>query len=140
MIVRVHENTTDHVKKNLERFPYFTVRCKLGEILKDRGISMTELSHLTGIRTASLSELANMKRTTISVPHLIVIAVTLRITDLNDLIEFTMPPETEEIMKQDQQLIELCGSMLPEQDDYLMSIRKRSKRTLKKKAEKPTSN
>ncbi|MCU4863169.1 helix-turn-helix transcriptional regulator [Bacillus cereus] len=133
MITRYHENTTDFVKGNLERFPYFTVRCKLGQILKDRGISMTELSHLTGIRVATISELANMKRTTISVPHLVVIAITLRITDINELIEFTMPPETEEIMKQDQQIITLNGSMLPEQDDFLMGLRK------KRKKKKPTS-
>lgn len=139
MITRYHENTTDFVKSNLERFPYFTVRCKLGEVIKDRGISMTELSHLTGIRVATISELVNMKRTTISVPHLVVIAITLRITDMNELLEFTMPPETEEIMKQDQQIIELYGSMLPEQDEYLLSIRKRSKRSMKKKTEKPTS-
>lgn len=133
MIVRYHENTTDFVKSNLERFPYFTIRCKLGEILKDRGISMTELSHLTGIRVATISELVNMKRTTISVPHLIVIAITLRITDMSELLEFTMPPETEEILKQDQQIITLNGSMLPEQDDFLMGLR------TKKKKKKPTS-
>ncbi|MDA2738424.1 helix-turn-helix transcriptional regulator [Bacillus cereus group sp. Bc015] len=127
MIVKVNEKTNEQVKKNLERFPYFTIRCKLGEILKDRGITMQELSDLTGIRVATISELINMKRTTINVPHLIVIAMTLRITDMKDLLEFIMPPETEEIMKQDQQIIELYGSMLPEQDDYLSKIREQRK-------------
>ncbi|MDA1509631.1 helix-turn-helix transcriptional regulator [Bacillus cereus] len=109
--------------KNLERFPSFAVKCKLGEIMQDRGISTQELADLTGIRPATISELCNLKRTTVSIPHLTVIAMTLRIKDMNELLEFSMLPETEEIIEQDQQIIELHGSLLPEQDEYLSWLR-----------------
>lgn len=123
MTIKVHDKTNDMVMKNLERFPSFTVRCKLGEIMQDRGISTQELSDLTGIRPATISEICNLKRTTVSIPHLTVIAMTLRITDMNEILEFNMLPETEEILEQDQQIIELHGSLLPEQDEYLHWLR-----------------
>lgn len=133
MIVKVNGKSNVKVTEELEKFPYFTLKCKLGEVLKERGIKMQELGDLTGIRVATISELISMKRSTINVPHLIVIAQTLRIDNISELFEFIMPPNTQEIFDQDKEIIEKA-SLLPDQEEILTVKRKqRSKK-------KPTSN
>lgn len=144
MIVKVNGKTNENVTDHLEEFPFFTLKCKLGELLKERGLKLGELSELTGIRIATLSELVNMKRSTISVPHLLVIAKVLRITDVSELFEFIMPLETELQFKKDQSYIEVNG-LLPEQDEHLSWFRYENrlisqfKRKIKKQ-KKPTSD
>jgi transcriptional regulator with XRE-family HTH domain len=133
MIVKVNEKTqkNEQIMSHLEKFPYFTLKCKLGEVLKERGMKMQELSDLSGIRIATISELINMKRSSFSVPHLLVIAQVLRITDISKLFEFIMPEDTEETFKKDQQIIEEQG-MLPEQDKYL-AIKREQRKTHRQK-------
>ncbi|MDQ0976663.1 transcriptional regulator with XRE-family HTH domain [Neobacillus niacini] len=126
MIVKVHDKTNEQVVSNLEKFPYFTIRCKLGEVLKERGLKMQELSDLTGIRVATISEMVNMKRSTLNVPHIIVIAQALRIDDISKLFEFIMPDDTKEIFTQDQEII-AKEAILPEQEEYLTKMRQERK-------------
>lgn len=128
MIVKVNSKSGDTFMENMKKFPFFTLKCKLNEVLKERGLTQTELSELTGIRPASISELANMKRSTINVPHLLVIAQTLRITDLCELIEFRMPEYDYVDFIKDQKIIEKNG-LLPEQESYLEKLREEKKKT-----------
>jgi transcriptional regulator with XRE-family HTH domain len=79
---------------------------------------MEELAELTGLRVATISEIANMKRSTLSVPHIIVIAKALRIIYIDELIEFIMPEDTHEQFLNDQEIIAKNG-LLPEQDEIL---------------------
>jgi len=159
MIVKTHEWTNKKVTGQLEEFPYFTVKCKLHDVLKERGLKMEELAELTGLRVATISEIANMKRSTLSVPHIIVIAKALRIIYIDELIEFIMPEDTHEQFLNDQEIIAKNG-LLPEQDEILewkryennlikefrkiVRTQKREKLKAEKKAkaqkEKPTSN
>jgi len=118
MIVKTHEWTNKKVAGHLEEFPYFTIKSRIPELLKERGLKLEELADLTGIRIGGLSELANMKRSTISVPQLIVIAKVLRITDISELFEFIMPEDTAEQFEKDQAYIHDNG-LLPEQDELL---------------------
>jgi transcriptional regulator with XRE-family HTH domain len=118
MIVKTHEWTNKKVTGQLEEFPYFTVKCKLHEVLKERGLKMEELAELTGLRVATISELANMKRSTVSIPHIMVIAKALRIIYIDELIEFVMPEDTREQFLEDQEVIAKNG-LLPEQDVIL---------------------
>lgn len=118
MIVKTHGWTNQKVADQLEEFPYFTIKCNIHDLLKERGLKLEELADITGIRIGGLSELANMKRSTISVPHLLVIAKALRITDINELIEFSMPQDTAEQFEKDQEYIKYNG-LLPEQDELL---------------------
>lgn len=129
MTLNVNEKTlkNDKIAENLNQHPDFLLRCKLGQILKERGFSMQEFSDLTGIRIATISEIVNMKRTTLNVPHLLVIAKVLRITEVSDLFEFIMPKATRLEFENDQKVIESNGSMLPEQDEYLSVIREQRK-------------
>lgn len=124
--IKLNGKTNEKVQGQLSTFPDFALRCKLGQVLKQRGMKMQELSDLTGIRIATISEMVNMKRSTLNVPHLIVIAKALRITDVSELFEFIMPNNTRQQFEQDQQVIEGNG-LLPEQDEYLTALRQQRK-------------
>ncbi|KRG11827.1 Cro/Cl family transcriptional regulator [Lederbergia galactosidilytica] len=54
---------------------------KIKNLLNERGISLRELSRLTDIRHATLSELSNHKRQNINFQHIEKIAMALGITD-----------------------------------------------------------
>lgn len=60
---------------------------KIPEIVKRRGISLRELSRLTDIRHAALSELANNKRQNINFQHIERIAETFDISDIREIID-----------------------------------------------------
>ncbi|MHC5291108.1 helix-turn-helix domain-containing protein [Bacillus licheniformis] len=128
MLLKVHGKATESLLENLNQFPDFTIKCRLPEILKDRGMNLTELSALTGIRVSALSEFCNMKRSTISLSHLIVIAKVLRLTDISSLIEFEMSSETAERFEDDLRTIEDRG-LLPEQEKVLNESRNKKKPT-----------
>ncbi|MEG7865464.1 helix-turn-helix transcriptional regulator [Bacillus paranthracis] len=61
---------------------------KIHELTKEKGISLRELSRLTDIRHAALSELANQKRQNINFKHIEKIAETFEIEDIRDIIDF----------------------------------------------------
>ena len=59
---------------------------KINELLQQENISLRELSRLTDIRHAALSELANQKRQNINFSHIEKIADALKIEDIRDII------------------------------------------------------
>jgi putative transcriptional regulator len=61
---------------------------KISELIKQRGISLRELSRLSDVRHAALSELANGKRSNINFFHIEKIADALGISDIRDIIDF----------------------------------------------------
>jgi len=65
------------------------VRVKIHELINKRGISLRELSRLTDIRHAALSELANHKRQNINFSHIEKIADSLELDDISEIIELT---------------------------------------------------
>ncbi|MNN20867.1 Helix-turn-helix domain protein [compost metagenome] len=60
---------------------------KIGELTKQHKISLRELSRLSDVRHAALSELSNGKRESISFSHIERIAETLNISDIREIIE-----------------------------------------------------
>ena len=60
---------------------------KIPELLKKHGISLRELSRLTDIRHAALSELSNGKRQNINFRHIEKIAESLHIDDLREILD-----------------------------------------------------
>lgn len=125
-IVNIHAKTNAEVTGHLSEFPYYTIKCKLGRVMKDRGIRLQELSDLTGIRIATLSELANMKRTAVNIPHLLVIAKALRLIDIGELFEFVMPQTTHDAFLEDRKEIERQG-LLSKQYEILHGMREKRK-------------
>ncbi|KHL95901.1 Cro/Cl family transcriptional regulator [Paenibacillus sp. IHB B 3415] len=60
---------------------------KIAELTKNHKISMRELSKLSDVRHAALSELANGKRESISFSHIVKIAEALKIEDIREIID-----------------------------------------------------
>ncbi|WNF05929.1 helix-turn-helix domain-containing protein [Brevibacillus borstelensis] len=67
---------------------------KIPELLRKKGISLRELSRLTDIRHAALSELANQKRQNINFQHIERIADTFKIDDIREIIDIV---DTKEV-------------------------------------------
>lgn len=63
------------------------VKVKIKELLIQHNISLRELSRLTDIRHAVLSELSNQKRENINFSHIEHIAQVLYITDIREIID-----------------------------------------------------
>ncbi|NMF01392.1 helix-turn-helix domain-containing protein [Aneurinibacillus aneurinilyticus] len=60
---------------------------KIRELTQNKGISLRELSRLTDIRHAALSELANQKRQNINFQHIERIAEAFDIRDIREIID-----------------------------------------------------
>ncbi|GGH11374.1 helix-turn-helix domain-containing protein [Paenibacillus segetis] len=60
---------------------------KIPELLKRHGISLRELSRLSDVRHAALSELSNGKRENINFSHIEKIADALSISDISEIID-----------------------------------------------------
>lgn len=66
---------------------------KIGELTKKHNISLRELSRLSDVRHAALSELSNGKRESISFSHIERIAEALNISDIREIIELVEEQE-----------------------------------------------
>ncbi|MFB5268864.1 helix-turn-helix domain-containing protein [Paenibacillus enshidis] len=60
---------------------------KIAELAKDHHISLRELSRISNVRQAALSELSNGKRESISFSHIEKIAAALNIQDIREIID-----------------------------------------------------
>lgn len=67
---------------------------KIGELTKKHNISLRELSRLSDVRHAALSELSNGKRESISFSHIERIAEALNISDIREIIELVEEENT----------------------------------------------
>ena len=70
-----------------------TVKLRLREILKERGMTQAELAKISGVRTAAISELCNQMRTSIHIEHIRKVAQALEIRDMNQLIALEVVKE-----------------------------------------------
>lgn len=69
---------------------------KISDLIKQRGISLRELSRLSDVRHAALSELANGKRANINFSHIEKIADALSISDIREIIDFIEVDDSED--------------------------------------------
>ena len=61
---------------------------KLKEVLEKQNMTQKELAQLTGMREASISELARSSKTGVNKEQLGKIATALHITDIRELLDF----------------------------------------------------
>ncbi|MGG0487222.1 helix-turn-helix transcriptional regulator [Priestia aryabhattai] len=109
MAHKLNENISEVTKLVMEEHADFTLECRLGELLEDRGLTLQELSYLTGIRIPSLSFIVNEKKSTINIGHLIAIAKALRITDIRQLYMFDMEDSTRKVFNKERREQEGLG-------------------------------
>ncbi|MET3683659.1 DNA-binding Xre family transcriptional regulator [Alkalibacillus flavidus] len=62
------------------------VRVRLKTLLEARGMTQTDLVELTGLRHATISNLARERYDRVQLEHLAIIATALDVTDINDLL------------------------------------------------------
>ncbi|MEC1647616.1 helix-turn-helix domain-containing protein [Bacillus halotolerans] len=69
---------------------------KIDDLLKERGITQQDLALMTGMRIGTVSQIVNGKGISFNKVQLLAIMVALQVSDLSELIEFRLPPETKE--------------------------------------------
>lgn len=62
------------------------VKIRIGELLDSRGLTQAQLSEMTGVRQAAISQLSRGFVSRVSIDHLERIANALNIDDINDII------------------------------------------------------
>lgn len=90
------KNQTDVLAETLSMFPSAKVVCKLEEKLSEVGLNLRELSLLTGIRYASLNDMKNGKRVSLTLQHVLAIMFVLRIKSFDELFELVFEDKEEE--------------------------------------------
>lgn len=65
------------------------IRLRLKELMEERGISQRDLSQITGIRQATISDMSRNARDAINRAHLEKIMKALSIKSFDDILEFT---------------------------------------------------
>lgn len=90
-----HKNTGDTVIDILMNTKGLDINYKLNNAMKERGLSQRTLSLLTGIRQATISDMCKGSGVQINKAHLLAIMITLRITDINEIIEIKFPEELQ---------------------------------------------
>lgn len=63
---------------------------KLKKLLEERKITQKELSQMSGVREATISDIVRGVRTVINFKHLSDIASALEITDIRDIMDFVI--------------------------------------------------
>ena len=74
------------------------VRFKLADRLEERGLTVRKCAEITGLRLATISDIMNGKKSSVTFQHLWVIMLVLGITDINDIIELYIPQNIKDIM------------------------------------------
>ncbi|WP_144466728.1 helix-turn-helix domain-containing protein [Bacillus nitratireducens] len=98
----LNQNTNAVVTELLERTPHRIVN-NLGELLRERGMSQGDLSRLTGIRVATINDIANIKKLNVNWLHIVPIMIALRITDMSEIISVEFPDEVKERFEKDME-------------------------------------
>jgi DNA-binding Xre family transcriptional regulator len=98
----IHQKTNTIVIESLDKFPH-KIHIKLGDILRERGLTQGDLHRLTGLRVATINELVNFKKKSLTVAHLVSIMIALRITDIRDLIEIEFDEEVQAYFKEENE-------------------------------------
>ena len=60
---------------------------KLDSLLEQKGVTQVELSQMTGIRPATISEMVHDVRSTYNKIHLVKVMDALNVIDLNDILQ-----------------------------------------------------
>lgn len=117
--MKKRKNIHEIVNETMEEFGQVTVQTKIAERLEELGMSLNQLSLLTGIRYASLNELKNGKKVTLNLQHLIAIMIALRIKSFDQLLTLDfMDKDMEDLF--DQEALKYAEHGLPDEKRELM--------------------
>ncbi len=92
----VHKNTSDSILDILTSTKGITIESNLAKVMNERGISQKNLALLTGLRQATISDLANGKNIQINKAHIVALMIVLRVTDITELFNIKFSKELKE--------------------------------------------
>lgn len=81
-----HKNTGDAVLELITSTKGIDIEYNLSRAMAQRGLTQRTLSLLTGIRQATISDMCNGVGVQINKAHLLALMITLRITDISEII------------------------------------------------------
>ena len=81
-----HKNTGDAVLELITNTEGIDIEYNLSRAMAQRGLTQRTLSLLTGIRQATISDMCNGVGVQINKAHLLALMITLRITDMSEII------------------------------------------------------
>ena len=113
----VRTNGSDAITEGLQRYQP-VVRFKLAEVMQERQLTQSDLHKLTGIRLATISEMANAKKLSINVAHLVALMSALRIQDVRELVDIQFNEEA--ISNWDQERKEYPIGLSPKQKEEML--------------------
>lgn len=97
----------------------------LDDILKDRKLSQKQVSEMTGLRIATISDIVNGKLVSINLVQIFAIMSALRLTDISDIFKLTLPKETIDMFEdQAYNWIEYGEMPQPVRDMYRSNVLK----------------
>ncbi|MGE6629646.1 helix-turn-helix domain-containing protein [Bacillus sp. NPDC077027] len=74
---------------------------KIDELMKERGITQTELASISGMRIGTISDLVNGKGLGINKVQLVALMVALRVTDISEILEIRIPDSIKNTYKEE---------------------------------------
>lgn len=95
-----HSSSNDEIINFLEwnEMLGINVRFKLADRLQERGLTVRKCAEITGLRLATISDIMNGKKSSVTFQHLWVIMLALGITDINNIIELYIPQDIKDAM------------------------------------------
>lgn len=97
------------------------VEFKLADRMKERNLSVRQVSSLTGLRIATISDLMTGKKGSVNLAHLFILMLVLRISNIEDIISINIPKELGETIPEDS-LNWIKTNEIPESTKLFSSI------------------
>ena len=100
MSATTHSSVNEKIEKICETADAQGVHIsfKLEDRLKERGLTRRDCAKMSGLRLATISDLCTGKKQSINIHHIFVLMVVLRISNMADLVEISIPENIKEII------------------------------------------
>lgn len=115
----VEKYSNDLILENIQSFPDVQLRVNLDKLMNRYSLTLKEVALLTGLRTATISNIKNMKMTTFNIAQLLLLIKALRITDLTELIDLEMSEETRKQFKKERKEMDKRNNLTEEMEDTI---------------------
>lgn len=67
----------------------------LDDVLRDRGLSQKQVSEMSGLRIATISDIVNGKMVSINLVQIFALMSALRLTEISEIFTLSLPKETK---------------------------------------------
>lgn len=107
----------------MNNYPSIRLVCKLGDLLKNLGLTQYDLAEMTGIRLATINEIIMNRKNSINKLHLVPIMLALKVTDINELYSFELDDTDMNKIEEQRDILHNLGN-IPDEDLIMMEANK----------------